>query len=240
MAFHASILSLLVLQASSFVAPQSAVCKTTMAKPVVRPAVALAVAESVKWVVAAPALYGLMSVNEYFTHRYYQVGVGSKMHVFECTQLINFNFVQTHSKHAEYNKDNFFQWLAATFNLPKKIRGGGHVEHHAETYDDMLLKTDDEKWMTSPAAKSLNSVNPVLGGARSRFGVILKNRFFVLFSFPDLTGPVAWNCFHVASDGHHDLTNAPNDAAALHGCPPFFARADCFHAASGNAPARSG
>jgi hypothetical protein len=26
-----------------------------------------------------------------------------------------------------------------------KIKGGGHVEHHAETYDDMSLKKD-EKW----------------------------------------------------------------------------------------------
>ena len=78
-------------------------------------------------------MYGLMSVNEYFTHRYYQ--------------------------HAEYNRDRFFQWLAKTCKLPKRIRGGGHVEHHAETYDDMLLKTDDAQWMKSPAAKSLNDVS---------------------------------------------------------------------------------
>jgi len=87
--------------------------------------------ESAKWVLAGPALYSLMSVNEYFTHRYYQ--------------------------HAEYNKASFFQGLANVFNLPKKIRGGGHVEHHAETYDDMLLKTDDEKWMKTQAALSLNN-----------------------------------------------------------------------------------
>ena len=35
-------------------------------------------------------------------------------------------------------------------SLPK-VKGGGHVEHHAETYDDMSLKTD-EKWMNTPAA----------------------------------------------------------------------------------------
>lgn len=40
-------------------------------------------------------------------------------------------------------------------SLPR-VKGGGHVEHHAETYDDMSLKTGDEKWMQSPAAKSLN------------------------------------------------------------------------------------
>ena len=26
-----------------------------------------------------------------------------------------------------------------------KLKGGGHVEHHAETYDDMSLKKD-ERW----------------------------------------------------------------------------------------------
>ena len=32
----------------------------------------------------------------------------------------------------------------------------GHVEHHAETYDSMKLKTDDAKWMASPPAQRLN------------------------------------------------------------------------------------
>jgi len=86
--------------------------------------------EALKAALALPTMYALMSGNEYFTHRYYQ--------------------------HAEYNKDTFFQAMARIFSLPKKIRGGGHVEHHAETYDDMLLKTDDAQWMKSPAAKSLN------------------------------------------------------------------------------------
>mmetsp|Transcript_11132 Transcript_11132/g.18903 ORF Transcript_11132/g.18903 Transcript_11132/m.18903 type:complete len:306 (+) Transcript_11132:1-918(+) len=99
---------------------------------------ALPAAAAVKWIAAGPAMYALMSFNEYFTHRYYQ--------------------------HAEYNKSPFFQGLANVFNLPKKIRGGGHVEHHAETYDDMLLKTDDAKWMKTNAAISL-SADPWRGTA---------------------------------------------------------------------------
>lgn len=34
-----------------------------------------------------------------------------------------------------------------------KLDGGGHVEHHAETYDDMQLKVDDEAWMRSAPAQ---------------------------------------------------------------------------------------
>ena len=54
-----------------------------------------------------------------------------------------------------------FQWLARTFvygplgrDVPK-TRGGGHVEHHAETLDDMTLKTD-EKWRKTKVAKMLD------------------------------------------------------------------------------------
>lgn len=38
-------------------------------------------------------------------------------------------------------------------NKVPKLDGGGHVEHHAETYDDMMLKTDDENWMRSAPAQ---------------------------------------------------------------------------------------
>ena len=93
----------------------------------------------VKYFAAVPALYGLMSVNEYCTHRWYQ--------------------------HAEFNKEVWMQNIAC-FILRKKelkIRGGGHVEHHAETYDDMTLKKDT-RWSRSPAAKSLDS-DPYRGTA---------------------------------------------------------------------------
>jgi hypothetical protein len=87
--------------------------------------------ETARYIAAAPVMYALMSVNEYITHRYYQ--------------------------HAEYNKAGALQFLARIFNLPTKIRGGGHVEHHAETYDDMSLKVfEDEAWKKTPAAKSLD------------------------------------------------------------------------------------
>ena len=66
---------------------------------------------TIRQLAAAPALYALMSINEYFTHKYYQ--------------------------HAEFNTSPWFQWLARTFvygplgkQVPK-TRGGGHVEHHA-------------------------------------------------------------------------------------------------------------
>lgn len=36
-----------------------------------------------------------------------------------------------------------------------KVKGGGHVEHHAETLDDMTLKTD-ERWKKTPASKVLD------------------------------------------------------------------------------------
>ena len=78
-------------------------------------------------------MYALMSLNEYVTHRYYQ--------------------------HAEFNKNPILQ--ALFFKL--QTDGGGHVEHHAETLDDMSLKTDD-RWLRTPAANKLNS-DPFRGTA---------------------------------------------------------------------------
>jgi len=86
----------------------------------------------VKYLAAGPALYACMSVNEYCTHRWYQ--------------------------HEQFNKEVWMQKIAG-FLLRKKehkIQGGGHVEHHAETYDDMTLKKD-ARWARTPAAKSLDA-----------------------------------------------------------------------------------
>jgi hypothetical protein len=98
-----------------------------------------------KVALSIPTLYALMSVNEYITHRWYQ--------------------------HEEFNKDHKLQrfvWRAANLlkGRPKflpdgrrnwvKVFGGGHVEHHAETYDDMSLKKDP-RWRQTPAAASLDS-----------------------------------------------------------------------------------
>jgi len=55
-----------------------------------------------------------MSANEYVTHRYYQ--------------------------HNEIGKVEVYQTLRKMDKIPK-LDGGGHIEHHAETYDDMTLKT---------------------------------------------------------------------------------------------------
>ena len=61
--------------------------------------------------------------------------------------LMSFNEYITHRfyQHAEINK------IAKVFGLNFKIRGGGHVEHHAETRDDMSLKTDEEAWRKTAA-----------------------------------------------------------------------------------------
>lgn len=106
--------------------PMKTVCNTN--KNPVR--INTALNSVVSSIAVVPVLYSLMSVNEYITHRYYQ--------------------------HAEFNKNPMLQFLAKIFNLPSKIRGGGHVEHHAETYDDMTLKTD-EAWRKTPAAISLDN-----------------------------------------------------------------------------------
>lgn len=96
-------------------------------------------------IAALPTLYALMSVNEYATHRWYQ--------------------------HEEFNRDHAFQRfcqrLAFWFrgrplvredgrNNLIKVFGGGHVEHHAETYDDMSLKKDP-RWRKTKAAASLDT-----------------------------------------------------------------------------------
>lgn len=85
-------------------------------------------AEGVRVVASLPVLYSLLSFNEYMIHRYYQ--------------------------HEEIKQHPRMKNAAEAAGL--KFSGNGHVEHHAETYDDMGLK-DDAKWMTTPAAKQLSS-----------------------------------------------------------------------------------
>lgn len=75
-----------------------------------------------------PTMYALMSVNEYVTHRYYQ--------------------------HNEIGKVQMYQSLRKMDKIPK-LDGGGHIEHHAETYDDMSLKTDNPVWMASAPAQRM-------------------------------------------------------------------------------------
>jgi len=90
--------------------------------------------DTVQWAAALPTMYALMSLNEYATHRYFQ--------------------------HLEFNRAETFPdfkrvVMAATKSgEPPKLGGDGHVEHHAETYDDMSLK-NDERWRRTPASKLL-------------------------------------------------------------------------------------
>lgn len=97
--------------------------------------------EVLKWVAAGPVMYGLMSVNEYVTHRYYQ--------------------------HTDFNKSGPLQAIAALIYGGKdkvpRVLGGGHVEHHAETLDNMMLRTD-QRWRESAPAKKLDS-DPYRGTA---------------------------------------------------------------------------
>merc|ERR1719163_49923 len=77
----------------------------------------------------------MMSLNEYMTHRYFQ--------------------------HLEFNRPDSLLWLKAIIAkvtgdpVAPTVPGDGHVEHHAETYDDMSLK-NNERWRQTPASKSLD------------------------------------------------------------------------------------
>ena len=85
---------------------------------------------------ALPTMYALMSVNEYMTHRYFQ--------------------------HMEFNRPESLPWLKDALGaIPGverselKVPGDGHVEHHAETYDDMSLK-NDARWRSNSVAQALD------------------------------------------------------------------------------------
>jgi len=95
-------------------------------------------------IAAVPALYALMSINEYATHRWYQHEEFNRDHVFQrFCQRVAFWF----RKRPLFRPDGKRNVI--------KIRGGGHVEHHAETYDDMSLKKDP-KWRQTKFAASLD------------------------------------------------------------------------------------
>ena len=103
---------------------------TTTTRGVVAPRASLAV-DVARWTLAAPTMYAMVSVNEYITHRYYQ--------------------------HTEFNKNETMKKVWCFFTRQTeapKIGGGGHIEHHAETLDDMSLRVDD-KWMKSEPARVL-------------------------------------------------------------------------------------
>jgi len=97
-----------------------------------------------KVLISVPTLYALMSVNEYCTHRWYQHEEFNRDHAFQrlCMRIAHI------VKRRPLSKDGRQNLI--------KIQGGGHVEHHAETYDDMSLKKDP-RWRRSKAALSLDA-----------------------------------------------------------------------------------
>merc|ERR1719353_1596808 len=113
-------------------APSARVAAQRHAAPVMDSTLAATV---VRDLAALPTMYALMSANEYMTHRYFQ--------------------------HLEFNRPETFpelkRLIAAVTGDPvaPKLSGDGHVEHHAETYDDMSLKSD-ERWRRTPASMSLD------------------------------------------------------------------------------------
>jgi len=95
--------------------------------------------------ISVPVLYALMSVNEYATHRWYQHEEFNRNHGFN--QFFQ-RLLRIVASRPLFTKDGRVNIV--------KLKGGGHVEHHAETYDDMSLKKD-ERWRKTPAAASLDS-----------------------------------------------------------------------------------
>jgi len=87
-------------------------------------------------ILVVPTMYTLMSLNEYMTHRYFQ-------HL-EFNRVGNFMGIK-----------NMYARITGNEAESCKVPGDGHVEHHAETYDDMSLK-NDERWRSNKVAKALD------------------------------------------------------------------------------------
>jgi len=118
--------------------------------------------------VGVGAMYVLMSMNEYITHRYYQ--------------------------HAEFGKLPVGKALKAKFpGSAMFMDGGGHVEHHAETLDDMSLRKD-EKWLRSEACARLsNSKNEWRGTAFEWQVTGLMTLQMIPSVFPVFMGLLGWS-----------------------------------------------
>ena len=115
-------------RAKTAIQKRRAMRASTRDRIAVTPRASLAV-DVARWTLSVPTMYAMVSINEYITHRYYQ--------------------------HAEFNKNETLKKVWCFFTRQTeapKVGGGGHIEHHAETLDDMSLRVDD-KWMKSePAA----------------------------------------------------------------------------------------
>jgi len=169
---------------------------------------------------AVSAMYGLMSVNEYITHRYYQHDEISKFDVLKKVRANN-------------------PKLVAVFD------GGGHVEHHAETLDDMSLRQDD-KWKKTAMYARLNDkknewrgtafnwdvsgmmcmqmapqVYPVFMGIFG-WGFLPTSGFF---GAAMMLHALVWNALHPAMHGLHDINlkdGAPSSVLSFLRGSPYF------------------
>jgi hypothetical protein len=141
-----------------------------------------------------------------------------------CLMSVNEYITHRFYQHAEFNKITKF------LGLNYKIKGGGHVEHHAETRDDMSLKIDDEQWKKTPAYQSL-SADKYRGTAFSWsvFGLMIIQmmvstvplfKYVLGYSFPVtmmILVPAlfvytsAWNTLHPGMHGLEDnkITEGP-------------------------------
>lgn len=164
-------------------------------------------------VAAVGAMYSLMSVNEYITHRYYQ--------------------------HDEISKFDFLKKIRAENpDLVAILDGGGHVEHHAETLDDMSLR-QDEKWKRTEMYQRLDDeknewrgtafnwnitglmcaqmapqVYPVYMGIFG-WGFMPTTAFF---GAGMILHALVWNALHPNMHGLHDITlkdGAPSSVFAF-------------------------
>jgi hypothetical protein len=156
-------------------------------------------AVATRWILAAPTMYALVSFNEYCTHRWYQ--------------------------HAEFNKTDWMKNLYCKLtgaDVAPKCDGGGHIEHHAETLDDMSLKTDP-KWLKSePAAMLENSKYRGTAFEYDVTGMMVVQMIptsvplllLMGFSIPSIVGLIlgavvahalVWNSLHPAMHGMEDV-----------------------------------
>jgi hypothetical protein len=104
-----------------------------------------------------PVMYALMSANEYVTHRYYQHNEVGKLELYQTLRKMDKIpklggfFLSSSSRNPANTSSGCLEPphpLLWAFPLTQAVfyvlsDGGGHIEHHAETYDDMTLKTDN-------------------------------------------------------------------------------------------------
>lgn len=162
--------------------PSPAVRPAGVSTVVAAPRAAAPVMSAAALLGAPPLLYVIISFYEYAIHRCRSLDLSlislqsqQAQRLKRAADAINTgrSGPSRWFQHAEFNSDPTCQRVAKTLLRSDEavlIKGGGHVEHHAETYDDMSLKFD-ERWRDSaPAqAKAHTARSPyLLGSARRR------------------------------------------------------------------------